>query len=112
MFTLRPVSLGAVRCASQRGGTSARFLREACPVRPAATRRLQATVILSKDPKLARRRITAVAVCPGSCNTDMNPLSSGGTAADGAAAVVFAVQHPDPASLNGKFFMRGKEIPM
>ena len=74
--------------------------------------RMQATTILARDPKLARRGITTIAVCPGSCNTDMNPLSSGGTAADGGAAILFAVQHPDPKFLNGRFFMRGREVPM
>jgi hypothetical protein len=70
----------------------------------------QATALLAAEETLRCRGITACAVCPGSCLSDMNPMGRD-DASTGAAAVVWAVNHTNPNELNGKLWMRGCEIP-
>lgn len=70
----------------------------------------KATALLAAEETLRCRGITACAVCPGSCLSDMNPMGRD-DASTGAAAVVWAVNHTNPNELNGKLWMRGCEIP-
>jgi hypothetical protein len=71
---------------------------------------LQATQIMAQDARFVSRSISVCCACPGSVSTDMNPFGKN-TAAHGAAAIAWLVNHLSPSHLHGKFWCEHCELP-
>ncbi|CAD7695886.1 unnamed protein product [Ostreobium quekettii] len=69
----------------------------------------RATQIFAQDASFVERNISVNAVTPGWCRTDMGGPDAERSVEQGADAVIWVLNHPDP-SPTGKFFRDGRSI--